>query len=118
MPQADRLARSCQSGATEPADWPIERIEQAVQPDARQRAALSELQAATAEAAKALRSGCPTELPLTPTGRLAAMEQRIDAMLQAVETLRPALAKFYAALSDEQKARFNRALSSGERRAG
>ena len=117
-PQPDRLARSCQSGASEPADWPIERIEQATRPDEKQRAALSELQAATAEARKVLQAGCPTELPLTPTGRLAVMEQRINAILQAVETLRPALARFYAALDDEQKARFNRALSGGDRRAG
>jgi hypothetical protein len=117
-PQADRLARSCQSGAAEPADWPIERIEQATRPDAKQRTALNELQAATAEARRMLQAGCPTELPLTPTGRLGVMEQRINAILQAVETLRPALAKFYAALDDEQKARFNRALSSSDRRAG
>jgi hypothetical protein len=54
---------------------------------------------------------------LTPTGRLAAMEQRIEAMLQALATVRPALSKFYAVLNDEQKARFNRALGS-DRRAG
>ena len=46
------------------------------------------------------------------------MEQRIDAMLQAIGTLRPALAKFYAALNDEQKARLNRALLDQARRTG
>ena len=39
------------------------------------------------------------------------MEGRIDALWQASEKLRPALAKFYAVLNDEQKARFNRALA-------
>jgi hypothetical protein len=39
-------------------------------------------------------------------------------MLQAVATLQPALAKFYAALTDEQKARFNRTLVTGDRRTG
>jgi hypothetical protein len=29
-------------------------------------------------------------------------------MLQALDTVQPALAKFYDSLSDEQKARFNR----------
>jgi hypothetical protein len=110
VPQPDRLARACQTSASGPADWPIARIEQAVRPDGRQRAALNALQAATAEAAKVLQSACPAELPLTPTGRLSAVAQRIAAMRQSVETLRPALAKFYAALTDEQKARFNRAL--------
>ena len=116
-PQADRLARACQNAETNP-DWPIGRIEETVRPDQRQRAALNELRAATDEAARIVRSACPSELPLTPTGRLAAMEQRIDAMLQAIGTLRPALAKFYAALNDEQKARLNRALLDQARRTG
>jgi hypothetical protein len=118
VPQPDRLARACQTSASEPADWPIARIEQAVRPDGRQRAVLNALQAATAEAARALQSACPAdELPLTPTGRLSVVAQRIAAMRQSVATLRPALAKFYAALTDEQKARFNRALA-GDRRNG
>ena len=36
------------------------------------------------------------------------MEQRLQAMLQAVDTVQPALQQFYASLSDEQKARFDR----------
>jgi len=35
------------------------------------------------------------------------MGKRLDATLGAVETVQPALAKFYNSLSDEQKARFN-----------
>lgn len=114
-PQPERLARACQSGAAGPVDWPIGRIEDAVRPDAKQRGALDDLQAATTQAGKVLQSACPTELPLTPTGRLSAMQQRIAAIRQSIETLRPALAKFYAGLSDEQKARFNRALETSQR---
>ena len=51
---------------------------------------------------------CPTYRALTPVGRLQAMEQRLDAMLHAVQTVQPALEKFYASLGDEQKERFNR----------
>ena len=116
-PQADRLARACQNAESNP-DWPIGPIEQAVRPNERQRAALNDLRSATDEAARIVRSACPSELPLTPTGRLGAMEQRVDAMLQAIGTWRPALAKFYAALNDEQKARLNRALLEQARRAG
>jgi len=117
-PQAERLARACDAREIGPADWPLGRIEESVRPDERQRAALNELRAATADAAKMLASACPGEMPLTPTGRLGVMERRIDAMLQAVATLQPALAKFYAALNDEQKARFNRTLLTGDRRTG
>ena len=45
---------------------------------------------------------------LTPASRVAAIEQRLEAMLQAVQTVEPALQQFYGSLSDEQKERFNR----------
>jgi hypothetical protein len=35
------------------------------------------------------------------------MEQRLDALLAAANTVQPALEEFYASLSSEQKARFN-----------
>jgi hypothetical protein len=52
-------------------------------------------------------------LLLTPTGRLATIEGRIDPLWQASETLRPAPAEIYAVLIDEQKARL--ALSRDRR---
>ena len=55
-----------------------------------------------------LREACPQVTALTPVGRLEAMEQRLNAMIEAANTVRPALEDFYATLSDEQKAKFNR----------
>jgi hypothetical protein len=46
-------------------------------------------------------------MPSTPTGRLRAVQTRLDAMLEAVKAERPAMDKFYSSLTDEQKARFN-----------
>jgi hypothetical protein len=69
---------------------------------------LRQLQDATSQAANLLQSDCPTYRALTPLGRLEAMEQRLDAMLRAVQTVQPALERFYGSLSDEQKERFNR----------
>jgi hypothetical protein len=43
----------------------------------------------------------------TPPARLAAVGQRLQAMLRGVETMQPALADFYNSLSDDQKSRFN-----------
>jgi hypothetical protein len=97
----------CGGGVAGLTDWPIDRIAQAVSPDDAQRATLDELKTATAQALDILKAACPTELPATPTGRIEAMHKRLDAMLAAVRTLRPALDKFYQSLSDEQKARFN-----------
>ena len=102
------LSQVCGERATGIASLPIERIERTVQPDATQRSALKELQDATAQAVDLLKSECPTYRALTPVGRLEAMEQRLDAMLRAVQTVQPALERFYGALSNEQKERFNR----------
>src|SRR5262249_46795312 len=64
------------------------------------------------KAGERLKTGCPTYQMLTPTGRVEAMEKRLEATLAAVKTVQPALAKFYNSLSDEQKARFNSLLSA------
>ena len=94
-------------------DWRTNQIAQLVEPDEAQRTALEELKTATAKAVDLLKAECPTDLPSTPTGRIEAMRVRLSAMLEAVRTVRAPLAKFYALLNDEQKARFN-ALSPGE----
>jgi hypothetical protein len=107
-PQTRRdLTQACNERASGIAGLPIERVERAVRPDEAQRATLADLRTAISEAGELLKSNCPTYRPLTPVVRLDAMEQRLDAMLRAVETVRPALAKFYGSLSDEQKERFN-----------
>jgi hypothetical protein len=107
--QAKRdLTQVCGERASGIASLPFERIERAVQPDEAQRAGLKGLQDATSAAVNLLRSDCPTARALTPVGRLQAMEQRLDAMLRAVQTVQPPLEKFYASLGDEQKERFNR----------
>jgi hypothetical protein len=104
---ARRAAEVCSNQALELTDWPIERISEVVQPTDAQRPALDELRAASVKAIDMLKSSCPKDLPSIPTGRLAAMESRLQAMLAAVQTVRPALERFYRSLSDEQKARFN-----------
>jgi LTXXQ motif family protein len=101
---SDRICSSQAAGVT---DFSIQRISQQVNLDQKQQARLDDLKAASTEAVKILQAACPTELPSTPTGRLAAMRTRVDAMLKAVQTVRPTLEKFYASLSDEQRERFN-----------
>jgi len=87
--------------------WPTDQIDRIVQPNDAQREKLQALQEAVAQAADMIKAACPSEIPATPPSRLEAAGKRLQAMLQAVETVRPALAGFYDALSDEQKARFN-----------
>jgi len=108
-----RAADVCSDEAAQLADWPIERISEVVQPTDAQRPGLEELRAASAKAVDMLKAGCPKDLPSIPTGRLAAMESRLQVMLAAVQTVRPALERFYQSLGDEQKARFN-AVAPGD----
>jgi hypothetical protein len=86
----------------------IERIDERVEPTAAQFGALDRLNDAVSKAVETLQSACPTTIPLTPVGRLEAMQQRLEAMIEAANTVRPALENFYASLSSEQKAKFNR----------
>src|SRR5262245_23937541 len=109
-----RAAEVCSNQAPELTDWPIERISKVVQPTDAQRPALDELKAASAKAIEMLQSACPHDLPSIPAGRLAAMESRLQVMLAAVQTVRPALEGFYKSLSDEQKARFNAIAPAGD----
>jgi LTXXQ motif family protein len=104
---AKGTARICSGQTEDLTDLPIQRIAEQVQPDQDQQALLDDLQADTIKALEILRSACPTDLPSTPPGRLAAMRARVEAMLQSVQAVRPSLEKFYQSLSDEQKERFN-----------
>jgi hypothetical protein len=104
---ADTLASLCGSQAESFTKLPVQRIEQVVKPTGPQQTALDQLSQASAKAADELRASCPAQIGETPTARLDAMNNRLDAMVQAVKTLRPTLGTFYAALSDEQKAQFN-----------
>jgi hypothetical protein len=107
-PARPDLAQVCSGQTTQVTSVPIDRIDQVLHLSGDQRNALGDLNDASAKAADILSKNCPQDTSLTPPGRIAAMEQRLNAMLQALDTVQPALAKFYDLLSDEQKARFDR----------
>jgi hypothetical protein len=97
------------------AEWRKQRIEQLIKPTEAQRKALDDLQTASTTAAETVAAACPQEYPASAPARLELMEKRMEAMLAAVKTVRPAFDAFYATLTDEQKARLN---SAGPRRWG
>ncbi len=99
--------QACKEAKTGLAVAPIDRIEDAVQPTEAQRGTFQKLSDASQAAIATLQAACPDAIPLTPTGRLEAMQTRIEAMLDAAEIMQPAIEEFYATLSNEQKARFN-----------
>ena len=104
---ADTLASLCGSQAESFTKLPVQRIVEVIKPTGPQQTALDQLNQASAKAADELRGSCPGQAGKTPTARLDTMNNRLDAMMQAANTLRPTLAAFYASLSDEQKAQFN-----------
>ncbi len=99
--------RICSGQAQGITDFSIDKIAQQIQPDQKQQDLLNKLKDATVKAVNILQDACPTEVPSTPTGRLDGMLTRVNAMVQAVKTVRPALDELYQSLSDEQRERFN-----------
>jgi hypothetical protein len=104
---SQQMSEACSNEATEVTNWPIDQIQQVVQPGEQQGALLNDLTSAIAEASEVIKSQCPTNIAFTPVERLAQMEARLQALLQAVNLVSPALSRFYDSLSAEQKARFN-----------
>jgi hypothetical protein len=103
----ERLARIAQAR--------LERIIRLVRPTDEQRGAFEELRMASAKAVEVLRAACPVERPLTPTARMAAAEKWLEARLQAIRLVRPALDSFYRQLTDDQKIRWSLGPQAGDR---
>lgn len=109
------LSDMCGSDKSATAGLPFDRIEAAIKPTEAQRASYDELAKGAGKAAETVRKACAMQIAMSTQGRLAAMEQRIQAMIEAVELVRPALEKLYGVLDDAQKARLN-ALADNARK--
>jgi hypothetical protein len=88
-------------------DLPIDQIRLTVRPTTDQEAALNDLSAASSQASDVVKSSCPSSAPLTPVGRVDAAKQRVDTTIKAIQIVRSPLERFYQALNDEQRRRFN-----------
>jgi len=97
--------QSCGGLAPGVTDLPIEQIRQIVRLASDQLSALDELSAAVSKAKEIVAASCPKTIPLTPMGRLDAAQQRLDAMIQAVQIVRSPVEKFYDLLSYDQQQR-------------
>jgi hypothetical protein len=110
-----QLAQLCGDDSRDIAGLPIDQIQQRLQLNDAQRAGLDDLANASVTAAQEIKNACPTKIPVTAPDRLAVMQQRIEAMTVAVQTVQPALQKFYDLLDDGQRAQLN-ALVQDQRR--
>jgi hypothetical protein len=107
-----KLVRGCAQQGAEFEHWPFDAIAKIAGADDTQRKALEGLRGAAKQAAERLTADCPQDVPAAPSARLEAVEQGIDAALKAFDTVQPALATFYGALDDEQKARLYRDMAA------
>jgi len=99
------LAQICGDDASEFAGLPIKQIRQAILLSEEQRAALDDLANASVQAAQTIRAACPAEVALTASGRLAAMQQRLEAMKSAISSVTTPFETFYELLDNDQKAK-------------
>ena len=97
------LAQICGDEPSEFAGLPIKQIRQAIQLSEERRAAFDDLANASVEAAQMIRAACPAKVALTPSGRLAAMQQRLEAMKSAIARITTPFETFYELLDDDQK---------------
>jgi hypothetical protein len=107
-----KLVRGCGQQGAEFENWPFDAIAQIVGGAEAQRKALEGLRESAKAAAQRLAADCPQDVPAAPSARLEAVEQGIDAALAAFDQVQPALATFYGALDDEQKARLYRDMAA------
>jgi len=82
-------------------------IEDAVVPTEAQRPSFEALKTAAERARDVMRAACPTRSSATLTERLDAMQARLEAMLQAMAIVRPALDAFYGTLDGDQRSRLD-----------
>jgi hypothetical protein len=97
----------CNPSAAGLAEWRFDRMESAIQPTDAQRLLLQELKAASTKAVEDISQACPRDVPQSPVARIETTEKRLEVMLDAVKTVRPAFEAFYASLSDQQRSRLN-----------
>jgi hypothetical protein len=85
----------------------MRRIERETAPTAAQRLLLDKLATALGQANGYLIKSCPPEIPAAPVARLQLMEGQIDALIMALEIIRPPLQKSEQSLDDKQRAQLD-----------
>jgi hypothetical protein len=109
------LQQLCGDDSREIAGLAVDQARQVIQPNETQRAALDDLANALTAGAQMIQASCPTQTAFTAPDRLAVMQRRIGAMIQAERAVQQPLGKFYDLLDDEQEARLN-ALAEDRRK--
>ncbi len=115
---APGAARGCGERIARRVNGMLDRMEHLTEPTGAQQQAFEKLRDAAKRGLEIARGACPAERPLTPPGRLAAAEKRLETLLEAIRIVRPAMDDFFKTLSEEQKARFYAAMPPRGMRMG
>jgi hypothetical protein len=100
-----RMIGACAGQAVELKTMQFDLVSRTVQPNDAQRNALEQVRSRASEAAATLSATCPKDIPAELGHQLDRLGDALDSISASFATLRPALAAFYDALDDEQKAR-------------
>jgi LTXXQ motif family protein len=85
--------------------WPVWQVEVEMRIAPRQRAPLYEFVAVMQRAADALADACPQKTMMTPVAAADEAKRRIEALLQSIALIRPALGRFDSVLDAGQRAK-------------
>ncbi|MGH6793734.1 MAG: Spy/CpxP family protein refolding chaperone, partial [Methylocella sp.] len=88
---ASDLGGLCKQQTRNFTQLPVQRVEELIKPTEQQNADFDALKSASAKAAADLDASCPANMPETLTGRLDAVAKRLDALADAVNTVKPEL---------------------------
>jgi hypothetical protein len=110
------LNEMCGTDSGAAANAATDQIRAAIEPTEAQRSAFDDFAKASVKAAQTIQATCPKQIVPAAPARLAAMEQRLQAMTAAVELIRPRLEDLYGVLDEAQKTRFD-ALADAARNA-
>ena len=99
-----RMIGACAGQAIELKTMPFDLVSRTVQPNEAQRNALEQVRSTANEAAATLSASCPRDIPEDLGRQLDRLGDALDSISVSLAALRPALATFYDALDDEQKA--------------
>lgn len=95
LPEAPAKSGLCQQWERAVLDLPRQRIGREIHLSDAQREMLSGVTESTNRAADDLVKSCPTDVSFTPVGHLQTLRKQLEAVGQAIETIRQAFGRFY-----------------------
>jgi hypothetical protein len=101
----EQMTRACNRQVAELKNMPLDAVAGIVKPTSDQTDALDRIRSVALEASKSLAAVCPRIGSASIHERLETLGRTFEAMADSLEQLRPAFARFYTLLDDEQKAR-------------